>query len=170
MAKKEAPTINTERLVLRRLTENDIPAMSKLFGSKKVTKYLAGDTPTPDARSMLKLVQARREHDWAVTLSETGEYIGQCIIARVTADYLGEIGCLLLPDFWKKGYAKEALSAVEEYCVNTLNLKRLCARMDNGNGGAKKLFESLGYELNAVLPEASFIGRICDVAYYSKKI
>lgn len=40
MVKKEAPTIKTERLTLRRLMESDIPFMSDMFADDQVTKYL----------------------------------------------------------------------------------------------------------------------------------
>ena len=62
----------------------------------------------------------------------------------------------------------EAMLAIVDYCTHTLGLKRLCARMDDENINAKQLVERLGFEKNAVLPEANFVGRICDIAYYSK--
>jgi len=76
----------------------------------------------------------------------------------------------LLQEYWGKGYAKEAMISLIGYCKDNLGLKRLCARIDDKNIASKKLFESLGFERNAVLPEANFGGRICDIAYYSKCI
>ena len=170
MAKKEAPTIKAERLTLRRLTEDDIPNMSKMFGSDEVVQFLTGDTPPSDEHSMLKIVRARRETEWAVVLNETGEFIGDCLISSITAKYLGEVGVVLRREYWGQGYAAEAMAAIMGHCIDALELKRLCARMDNRNAKAIKLIETLGFEKNAVLPEANFGGRICDVAYYSKKL
>jgi [ribosomal protein S5]-alanine N-acetyltransferase len=170
MAKKEAPTIKTKRLTLRRLTEEDIPNMSKMFGNNDVTKYLTGDTPPSDEHTMLKIVRLRKETEWAIILNETNEFIGDCMIPNITENYLCEIGCVLMQEHWGKGYAKESMLAIIDYCTNALKIKRLCAKMDNKNIRAKKLIESLSFEQNAVLPEANFIGRICDIAYYSKRI
>ena len=167
MAKKEAPTLKTERLTLRRLTEEDIPAMSRMFENSNVTKYLTGDTPPGDEHSMLRIVRARRETEWAVILSETNTFIGDAIIPNITGGYLGEIGCVLLEEYWGNGYAAEALRALMDYGAHILRLKRFCAKMDNENIRADKLLEHLGFEKNAVLPEANFGGRICDVGYYS---
>lgn len=168
MSKKEAPTLKTERLILRRLTEPDIPFMADMFADAEVTKYLTGDTPPHDEHSMLKIVRARRQHEWAIVLKETNEFAGDCMIVNITQGYLGEIGCVLRRAFWNKGYAREALLAILSYCKNTLGLKRLCAKIDHENVLSKKLFESLGFTLNAVLPEANFSGRVCDIAYYSR--
>jgi len=168
MSKKEAPTIKTERLTLRRLTEEDIPNMAKMFGDSETTKYLTGDTPPSDEHTMLKIVRARKETEWAIVLNETSQFIGDCMIPSITENYLGEIGCVLIREHWGNGYATEALLAIINHCICTLNLKRLCARIDNNNVNAKKLAEKLGFEQNAVLPEANFVGRICDIAYYSK--
>ena len=170
MAKKEAPTIQTERLTLRRLTEADIPNMSKMFGNDMVTRFLTGDTPPDDEHSMLKIVRARRATEWAIVCKATGEFIGDCMLPNITDDYLGEIGCVLMQEHWGKGYAMESMAAIVEYCMGALQLKRLCARMDNHNANAIKLIEKLGFEKNAVLPEANFGGRVCDVAYYSKRL
>lgn len=170
MAKKEAPTIVTNRLTMRRLTEADIPSMSKMFADEQSTKYLTGDTPPCDEHSMLKIVRARRETEWAIICNDTNEFIGDFMISGITQGYLGEIGCVLRSEFWGKGYAKEASLAVMDYCRNTLALKRLAAKTDNENTVAKKLLEALGFELNAVLPEANFIGRICDIAYFSRMV
>ena len=170
MAKKEAPTLRGKIISLRRLTEEDIPNMSKMFGNNQVTKYLTGDTPPSDEHSMLKIVRARRETEWAIVLNETNEFIGDAMIPNITEGYLGEIGCVLRQEYWAKGYAKEVMLLLIDYCKETLGLKRLCARMDSKNINSKNLFENLGFELNAVLPEANFGGRICDIHYYSRRI
>ena len=170
MSKKEAKKLTTQRLVLRRLMEQDIPFMSKMFGDGAVTKYLNGDTPPSDEHTMLKIVRARRETEWAITLPDTDQFIGTALIPKITQNYLGEIGCVLLQEHWGKGYAKEVMLTLMEYSKNVLKLGRLCAKIDNNNTSSKKLFESLGFTLDALLPEAGFNGRICDIAYYSMKL
>jgi len=170
MAKKEAPRLVTPRLTLRRLTETDILAMSRLFVDAEVTRYLTGDTPPSDEHSMLKIVRARRETEWAITLTATGEFLGIALMPKITADYLGEIGCVLLREFWRNSYATEALDTLITHSRATLGLKQLCARIDSENVASRRLTEKLGFALDAVLPEADFGGRVCDLAYYSKKL
>lgn len=168
MAKKEAPMIQTERLVLRRKLEKDIPNMLDMFTNNEVRQHLGGYPPC-DEHSMLKIVRSRKETEWAVALRETDEYIGECSIPKIVDDYLGEVGYLFRRSYWGYGFGNEAVQAVIDYCVKLLGLKRLCANIDDQNARSKKLIEKLGFELIAVLPEADFGGRVADVAYYTRK-
>ena len=169
MAKREAPTIKTERLVLRRRQEADMPYMLMMFDDDDVRQYLGGYPPR-DERAMLQMVRHRTETAWAVTLKDTGEYIGECHLAKIVDNYLGDVGYLFRKEFWGKGYAGEAVTAIVAYCASELKLKRLCALIDDKNERSKKLITKAGFEWIATLPEADFGGRVADVAYYARSL
>ena len=171
MAKKrnEAPLIETKRLVLRRKKYDDFSYMMKMFNDDKVREFVGGHPPR-DERSIKGMIRHRTETQWAVTLKDTGEYLGEIEIVNIADDYLGEIGYMLLQEHWGKGFANESVAAMIEYAQNVLNLKRLYATIDNKHDRSKKLVEKLGFELIAVLPESNFYGRVADVAYYSRTL
>ncbi|MCA0173073.1 GNAT family N-acetyltransferase [Bacillus sp. RAR_GA_16] len=169
MVKKEAPKIQTERLVLRRREEKDIPNMLKMFNNDEVREFL-GVNPPRDEHSMLEMVRNRTETKWTVALKDTDEFIGDVMIPEIAEGYLGEIGYRFMREHWGDGFAYEAVSAVIEHSKSTLNLKRLSATIDNKNIGSKKLIEKLGFTLVAVLPESNLLGRVTDVAYYTRII
>jgi len=171
MAKKrnEAPIIETKRLVLRRKKDDDIPDMMKMFNDDVVREFVGGHPPR-DERSITKMIRHRGETEWAVTLKDTGEYLGEIEITNIIDGYLGEIGYMFLQEHWGKGFANEAVTAMIEYAQNVLNLKRLYADIEDKNGRSIKLIEKLGFEFIAVLPESNFYGRIADVAYYSRTL
>jgi len=169
MAKKEAPKIMTERLILRPMAEQDIPSMLRMFNDDEVREFLGGHPPR-DKHSMLKSVRGRRETQWAITLKGTNEYIGEVHVPNIVEEYLGEIGYLFLREYWGNGYAQEAVCAMIEHCKNALQLKRLYAHVDDKNVRSKKLIEKLGFQLIAVLPEADMGGRVADIAYYTRVI
>jgi ribosomal-protein-alanine N-acetyltransferase len=166
MKKHEAPKIKTERLVLRRRKEEDIPFMVKMFNTKEVRQYLGG-YPPKEERSMLGIIRRRNEIQWSVTLNNN--FIGEVALINVTDNYLGELGYIFMKEYWGKGYAYEAVNKIIDYSFNTLKLKRLCASIDNRNIRSKKFIEKLGFEYITLMPESNFGGRIADVAYYSKK-
>lgn len=167
MAKLEAPYLETTRLILRCKMEKDIPHMVKMFNTDEVRQYLGGYPPR-DEQSIIKMIRHRKETEWAVTLRDTGEYIGECLIPRIVDNYLGEIGYLFLKEYWGKGYAQEAITAIISYCFNTIGLSRLFAEIDNKNERSKALIRKLGFTFVALLPETDFGGRVADVAYYSR--
>lgn len=143
--------------------------MVKMFDTDEVRQYLGG-CPPRDEHSMSKLIRHRKETEWAVTLRDTGEYIGESLISKIVGNYLGEIGYLFMKECWGKGYAQEAVTAVINYCFNTIRLSRLFAEIDKNNECSKILIEKLGFKLVALLPETAFGGRVVDVAYYSQVI
>ncbi|VXB15768.1 conserved hypothetical protein [Bacillus sp. 349Y] len=169
LTKKEAPIIQTERLVLRPRAEKDIPNMLQIFNHNEVRKYL-GINPPRDEHAMLEMIRNRTETKWTVALIETDEFIGDVMIPTIAEGYLGEIGYRFMREHWGCGFAYEAVSAVIEHCRSTLHLKRLSATIDHDNVPSKKLIEKLGFTLVAVLPESNLMGRVADVAYYSRLV
>ena len=167
MRKTEAPKLETQRLVLRRLTEADIPFMLRMFDDDAVRKHLGGRPPR-DEHSMLKMVRRRHDKKWAVTLRDTGEYLGEVHIGKVVENTIGEIGYLFLREHWGKGYAREAVAAMMGHAFETLKLKRLWATVDDGNERSKKLLEKSEFKRAALLPESDFGGRVADVVYYTR--
>lgn len=167
--KKEAPVIETPRLILREKRECDIPGMLDLFNNEEVRRYLGGYPPREE-RAMWRMVRDRKTTEWAVTLRETGIYIGECQLFDITDHYLGELGYYFRREYWGAGYAYEAAEAVCNYAGDVLKLGRLCANVDTANERSKRLLERLGFLFVALLPEANFGGRVADVAYYSRKL
>ncbi len=58
MTKKEAPIIQTERLVLRPRAKRDIPNMLQMFNHEGVRKYL-GINPPRDEHGMIEMIRDR---------------------------------------------------------------------------------------------------------------
>ena len=169
MSKKEAPIIRTARLKLRRRHEKDIPFMLDLFNNDEVRQYLGGYPPRDEA-AMRYMIRRRTSTDWVVALSDTDEYIGECMLLKIVDNYLAEVGYFFRRSYWGQGYAEEAVSAVISYCADTLHLSRLCAAIDDRNDRSKKFIEKLGFSWVALLPEADFGGRVTNVAYYTRTL
>ncbi|MCL2750995.1 MAG: GNAT family N-acetyltransferase, partial [Coriobacteriia bacterium] len=128
-ARNEAPTIETKRLVLRRKIYDDLPYMMKMFNDDEVREFVGGHPPR-DERSLKEMIRQRIETGWAVTLKDTGEYLGEIEITDIIDGYLGDIGYMFLKEHWGKGFANEAVTAMIEYAQNVLNLKRLYAGIE----------------------------------------
>lgn len=167
MKKKQSGLIATERLLLRRKEEKDIPALLAMLRDRETTQYLGGYPPDSE-RAVARMVASDRTTSWAMALRETDEMIGEVAFQTITDHYLGEVSYLVRRDYWGCGYAREAMEALLAYGADTLGLGRFCASIDNRNSRSKTLVERLGFTLVALLPEYNFGGRVADVAYYSR--
>ena len=56
------------------------------------------------------------------------------------------VGILVDVNSRGKGYAREALELLEDYCFNHLHFKQIYANIGIDNTISSKLFESLGYQ------------------------
>lgn len=166
---KRDRTIQTERLILRKKCEKDIPYMLRLFQDEEVRRYLGGYPPREE-RAMARMVQHGRSTEWAAALPDSDEYIGECMLLKVVDGRIGEIGYYFRQEFWGQGYASEAVTAVISYCAEALGLKRLWANIDNQNVRSKRFIQRLGFQQAALLPESDFGGRVADVAVYTRRL
>ena len=122
--------IETERLYLREMTENDFDALYKVLADSDIMQHYPY---TFDEKRVRGWINKNRERYqifgfglWAVCLKEAGEMIGDC---GLTMQLIGgqikpEIGYHIRGDFQGKGYAKEAATAVRDwtFCNTPFNV------------------------------------------------
>ena len=137
-----ADEIRTERLLLRRAAMADAPAMHRIMSDPRAMRYWS--TPPHDGlaqtetwlRSMVEGDSATSD-DFVVT--RDGAVIGKLGTWR-----LPEIGFLIDPAEWGKGYASEALGAFIEH-RRALGSAELTADVDPRNDASWRLLERHGF-------------------------
>lgn len=81
------------------------------------------------------------------------------------------IGIYIIDDCRGKGLSREALSLLEDYARQLLNLRMLGAKVAEGNTSSAALFSHTGYESVGILPDWLLSGRKTrDVTIYVKKL
>lgn len=109
--------IETDHLILRDMTENDRDALAAILADAETMKYYPRPYDEAGVRRWLDWTfENYRKHGfglWAVTLKETGEFIGDCGITMqpVHGEWLPEIGYHINRAYWRQGYASEAAAA-----------------------------------------------------------
>ena len=109
--------IETDRLLLREMTEDDRDALAAILTDAETMRYY----PRPyDAAGVQRWLDWTRENYqkygfglWAVTLKTTGEFIGDCGITMqpIQGQWLPEIGYHINKRYWRQGFASEAAAA-----------------------------------------------------------
>ena len=109
--------IETDRLILREMTEADRDALAAILTDAETMKYYPKPYDDAGVRRWLDWTfDNYRKHGfglWAVTLRETGEFIGDCGITMqpINGQWLPEIGYHINKRYWRQGYASEAAAA-----------------------------------------------------------
>jgi ribosomal-protein-alanine N-acetyltransferase len=145
--------LETPRLILRSFTLDDVDAMYQLMTVPDVIRYV-GNKPAQSKQDTLDYLQQHPLRDYQVygygrfacVWKETGQVIGFSGIKYLEEIQETELGYRFLPEFWGKGLATEAGSAVIEF-AQTLGLSRLVAVIHPDNDGSKQVATKLGFSL-----------------------
>jgi RimJ/RimL family protein N-acetyltransferase len=144
--------LETERLILRRLTVEDSSFILELLNDPAWLQFIGdkGVRTLDEARDyILKSLVAMYERlGFGLYLTELkGEGVPLGICGLIKRDSLEDvdIGFAFLPKFWRKGYAYESASAVMEYGKRAFGLNRLVAITSLDNYGSARLLEKLGF-------------------------
>ncbi len=150
------PTLNTERLVLRKITMSDLDDIYEYASDPEVSKYLLW-RPHPDkdyTKIYLSTVSSGYKKcqffDWGVEFE--GKMIGTCGFTRFDIDNnVGEIGYVLARPYWHKGLGYEAARCVMDFGFNKLKLNRIEVHYMPENIASMRLSERLGMTYEGIL-------------------
>jgi RimJ/RimL family protein N-acetyltransferase len=160
-------TLETERLLLRRLRESDIAPFPAYRNDPGVARYQDWEGCTEaEARGMILALERGEPFfpgEWfqfGVELKETGKLVGD-LGFRITEDgKQGEVGYTLAREQWGKGYATEAVSRLLGHAFGVLGLHRIYATVDQENAPSAAVLERVGLRREGAFVEnAWFKGR-----------
>ncbi|HWH61685.1 MAG TPA: GNAT family N-acetyltransferase [Ginsengibacter sp.] len=171
------PEIETQRLLLRRMTIDDAEVILYLRSNDEVMKYIDRERTKSieEAKSFIDKIDASLNSNngvmWGIMLKEKPRtLIGNIGYWRLIKEhYRAEVGYMLHPSFWKKGIMKEALLRVIDFGFAEMNLHSIEANINPGNEASAKLLESTGFIKEAYFKEDFFFdGEFRDTIIYSR--
>jgi len=136
------PIIETERLVLRELSEPDVDALTSMYADPEVMRWIGtgGVRSRDDAVRSIELQrEGYAEHgygEWATVRRDTGEMVGLCGLIR-WPDIEGteeiEVAYMLARPSWGLGFATEAAVAIRDWGLRELGRERLVSLIYHDN-------------------------------------
>jgi RimJ/RimL family protein N-acetyltransferase len=138
------PILETPRLILRRLTPYDAPALHAMLSDAETMRYWSSpphvnlaETEAWVAESVAATARGDA-HDFAVL--REGRLVGR------VAFWMGnEIGFLFHRDVWGQGVAREAVGALLRHGFEALGFASVRADVDPDNQRSLALLERLGF-------------------------
>ena len=145
----------TERLVLRRPTPADAPAIYAYGRDPGVTRYVIFPThaSVADAQQFLATCEPRwesgEEYCWLIVDREQQAVVGS-FACRVRGHAV-DIGYVLARASWRRGYASEAGRAVVGWAAARPEIYRVWAVCDIDNTASARVLEKLGLLREGIL-------------------
>lgn len=137
--------LETERLRLRRMTQDDFPALCRILQDPDVMYAYEHAFSDEEVQEWLDRQLARYAQYgfglWAVELKETGAMIGQCglTLQPWENEEVLELGYLFERRHWHKGYAAEAAAGCKKYAFEVLGAREVCSIVRDTNTAAQNV-------------------------------
>jgi len=164
------PELETERLILRQITDTDLDDLYLLLCDPEVAEYeyfrpvkSKQEAATFIDRYKIEL-RDQEEITWGIITKEPRRLIGTCCLGDFDdGARRAEIGYSITRDHWGRGYATEAVQAVISYGFDYMNLNRIEATITPGNDGSVKVLSKLSFKQEGIVRERDLIkGKLVD--------
>lgn len=161
---KDPPELSSTRLIYKKILPENSADMYEYSRLPEVTRYLLW-TPhvsITQTERYIKLLQKKYDSgafwDFGLTHRESGKFIGTCGITSFDEkDNSIEIGYVLSPSFWGKGYATEAAQTVMKFCFESFGVEKICAKFMEGNNASMRVMAKLGMTLEGIYRNSMFV-------------
>lgn len=165
--------LETKRLYLREMTDDDFEALKKVISDPINMKYY--DKPYDDSGVQRWIDWCKDSYQkynfglWAVVLKATDEMIGDCGISMqfIDDEWKPEIGYHLRRDYHQQGIGKEMTQAVRDYFFNHYDYDEVYSYMDKDNLPSYKTAEANGMTFLHLYETKQ--GEVCRVYRITRK-
>lgn len=154
------PTIETERLVLRKITDEDLTDYHVLRNDVEAMKYLNKEEPQTIEfiQNLIQKIDTGIQNNtainWAISLKEKPTLIGSIGFHYINLDHhRAEIGYMLLPNYWQQGITNEAIKAVIHFGFTLMKLHSIEAHINPENQASRNLLLKNGFIKEAYFKE-----------------
>jgi len=170
------PVIETGRLLLREVLESDAPEYFILRSDERILEYIGREPATElsEAVAHIRLVAEgiaiNDKINWGICLKENPDkIIGTIGYWRFTPQHHRvELGYVLMPEHWRKGYMKEAILAVLDYAFDVMKVHSIEANIDPENLASAAVLKAAGFvQEGHVRENFLFRGKFKDTGIFS---
>lgn len=169
------PVLESERLILRRITPADVNEVFAIRSDEETMKYIPRTRAKTieDALDHIKVVDKGIEENnfinWGISFKDDPKLLGMiCLIRMQPENYRTETGYILHPDYHRKGIISEAFARVIDYAFNVLKFHSLEAVIDPDNTASEQLLIKHSFVKEAHFKQNCFYeGKFLDSVIYS---
>jgi [ribosomal protein S5]-alanine N-acetyltransferase len=168
------PVIETERLILREMSPDDVNALLRHFGNAEVVRFIdmqpirTLEQANEWLRWMGGFFAARDGLRWGITLKHDRTFIGSAGLHGWNREaHFAEIGCDIAYPYWGHGYGREAMRHIITFGWDQMNLNRVEADVIEGNQRSIHALQKLGFRLEGTFRQRLLKGgKYFDVHYF----
>jgi ribosomal-protein-alanine N-acetyltransferase len=133
--------------------EADGPALHALFGDEESCRYLTRPASSSVAHTvaMLREWMGQDDINWVIADTPDGPALGRVSVYSRGKNNVWDAACMILPAARGRNLAVRALAMALEEAFEKLGARRITADIDPDNDASIRVFEKLGFTLEARL-------------------
>ena len=163
IAHKGTQTIQTQRLVLRKITSDDLEMIYNFMRDPELTKYedWIPHESVDYTRGFISWLtgdyQTEQTYCWGI--QSGGEIVGLAMVAGAN-EHSGSIAYYIKKNLWSNGYATEAVNAILDFMFVEVGVDRITAKHAIENKASGKVLKKVGMR---------YRGHVKEFEYYTSK-
>ena len=166
---KNKPVIETDRLIIRPMTVQDVPSLKKWMPDRSIYTYWGKGPGKAEIHPELlfeKTERPAKSFHLGIAEKVSNEVIGDLWVYLIEYDRMAQIAIRLAKDKHGRGYGTEALSAMTRFCFENTELQRLWTQVDVRNIDSAKMLEKCGYSKEGLIRQGKIVNTWCDYYVY----
>ena len=165
----QKPVIETERLRIRPMCADDVPALKEWLPDPSIYTYWGkGPSKAEKNPELLFEKEEKPTKSFHLGIEEqvSCKIIGDLYVYLIENDRMASVAIRIAPACRGKGYGTEALSAMTDFCFSNTELKRLWTEVDVRNIPSQKMMEKCGYTSEGLIRQGKMVNTWCDYYIY----
>jgi ribosomal-protein-alanine N-acetyltransferase len=163
------PVIETERLYLREMNRNDVPALKKWMPDDSIYTYWGkgpGRAEKDPELMFEKKEKPTKSFHLGIAGKDDDQVIGDIRVYLIVNDRMASVAIRLSKEHQGKGYGTEAMKAMTQFCFEHTELKRLWTEVDVRNTASWRMLEKCGYKREGLIRQGKMVNSWCDYYIY----
>lgn len=159
--------IETERLILRPLTQSDANAVFEWAGDPLVNRYMPYPLHKSPADAEEWIRSLGEKNEFCFCLKDSGKVIGAGSIVYDAEHAAYELGYNLNRAYWGMGYATEAAKALVSWAYESLGARDFFARHATANTASGNVLKKCGFRFESYGQYPRYDGSLFEASYYA---
>lgn len=142
----ENTTLHTLRLSLRPLNLRYADDLHEVLSNHEVMRFWHTSLHKnliDTSSTIMKMLEKKSACWWTICLKNENRALG--FVGYISTTNIPGLGYILHSDYWRRGYATEAVRAALEYGFHTLKLDRVELWIHENNAASRGLAEKIGF-------------------------
>jgi ribosomal-protein-alanine N-acetyltransferase len=171
---KELPTLETERLILRKIQPNDMEELNTLLADEDITKWLginvhkSNEDTKEFIEDVIQHAASESPNPWGLVHKKDNKLIGYAGFCSVDSVGTAMIWYAVLKHYWGQKLAPEALKKIIDCGFHDINFNRIEGYSILKNDRSSRVMEKCGMVYEGTLRECGYVnGGYCTSKLYA---